>query len=110
MSRKSDTARLYRVLELIDDAYEIVHRHGTLQETLDDKEGEYAVFMIISQIGEILGRIESEEYVAALPIREASGLRNVIVHDYEGVNRNRLAVLFDISLPELRAKIATLLA
>jgi hypothetical protein len=39
MSRKSDIAKLARVASLIDNAFEIVGRHGTVAATLADKEG-----------------------------------------------------------------------
>ncbi len=109
MSRESDAARLSRILELIDDASMIARRHGSVRRALEDKEGEYAIYMVVSQIGECLGKIETPEYASRLPVREATGLRNVIVHEYEGVSRKRIEVLFETSLPALRKTILALM-
>jgi len=109
MSRKSDSVRLYRILELLTDADKIVARHGTVPSTLEDTEGEYAILMILSQIGEVLGKIEDDAFVRALPVREATGLRNLIVHDYEGVNRRQIHLIFEHSLPELKRAVQGLL-
>lgn len=57
----------------------------------------------LSQIGELANKIEKdfEESTASIPWRVLYGLRNKIVHDYEGVN---LVLIWDIvkeDLPEL---------
>ena len=108
MSHKSDLARLYRVLELIQDAEDIIQNHGTIESTLRVKEGEYALMMILTQIGERLGKLESAEFTSRLPIRESNALRNVIVHDYEGINTSRIKLVFERSLPELKAQIMSM--
>jgi uncharacterized protein with HEPN domain len=109
MSHKSDLARLYRVLELIQDAEDIINNHGSIEAALRGKVGEYALMMIITQIGERLGKLESAEFTSRLPVRESSALRNVIVHDYEGINTNRIRLVFERSLPELKQSIQALI-
>ena len=108
MSLKSDILRLQRVLELIHDSGEIIQKHGTLEAAISDKEGEYALMMILTQIGERLGKVETPEFLATLPVREAMALRNVIVHDYEGINKNRIRLVFEQSLPQLRRAIESI--
>lgn len=59
----------------------------------------------LSQIGELANKIdrEFEDSHSSIPWRVMYGLRNKIVHDYEGVN---LVLIWDIvkeDLPELRA-------
>ena len=109
MSLKSDTLRLHRVLELIQDSQEIIAKHGSLESAISDMEGEYALMMILTQIGERLGKIETQDFLAALPVREATALRNVIVHDYEGINKKRIRLVFEQSLPQLKKSIEAIL-
>lgn len=110
MSRKSDIAKLERIAGLIDDTYEIIGRHGTAESTLEDKEGQYAILMCISQIGELLAKLEAEDLVDRLPVREANAMRNVIVHNYEGVNLRIVKRTLRDSLPELKAAVRSILS
>ena len=64
----------------------------------------------LSQIGELANRIdkEFEESNPSIPWRVMYGLRNKIVHDYEGVN---LVLIWDIvkeDLPELNIQLVEL--
>jgi len=64
----------------------------------------------LSQIGELANKIdqEFEESNASIPWRVMYGLRNKIVHDYEGVN---LILIWDIvkeDLPELKNQLEEL--
>jgi len=65
----------------------------------------------LGQIGELAGRLDSaftEEY-AHIPWRKIKGMRNRIVHDYEGI---RLNIVWDVLvdfLPELIESIEKML-
>ncbi len=64
----------------------------------------------LSQIGELANKIdkEFEESNSSIPWRVMYGLRNKIVHDYEGVN---LVLIWDIvkeDLPELNTQLVEL--
>ncbi len=64
----------------------------------------------LSQIGELANKIdkEFEENTSSIPWRVLYGLRNKIVHDYEGVN---LVLIWDIvkeDLPELYVQLEEL--
>ena len=64
----------------------------------------------LSQIGELANKIdkEFEENNSSIPWRVMYGLRNKIVHDYEGVN---LVLIWDIvkeDLPELNTQLKEL--
>ncbi len=64
----------------------------------------------LSQIGELANKIdkEFEEKNSSIPWRVLYGLRNKIVHDYEGVN---LVLIWDIvkeDLPELNEQLKIL--
>ena len=109
MSFKSDTARLEQVLEYIDDITRIVFRHENIVRTLEDLEGQYAVRLCLSQIGELLGKIETRYFVEKLPVRVAAGLRNIINHDYDGINLTIVENTVTDDIPQLRNTILTLL-
>jgi uncharacterized protein with HEPN domain len=110
MSRKSDIAKLERIAGLIDDTYEIIGRHGTAESTLKDKEGQYAILTCISQIGELLSKLEADDLIDKLPVREANAMRNVIIHNYEGVNLRIVKRTLHENLPELRAAVRSILS
>lgn len=110
MSRRADLARLERIAAYIDDVTEIAERHQSLTQALEDKEGQYALLLCLTQIGELLGKVSTPEFVDQLPVRLATGLRNVIVHDYEGVNMIIVENTIKESLPELKRTIQVLLS
>ena len=65
----------------------------------------------LSQIGELANKIDKdfEENNPSIPWRVMYGLRNKIVHDYEGVN---LVLIWDIvkeDLPELNNQLEELI-
>mgnify|MGYP000133265763 FL=1 len=69
----------------------------------DSKLVEACVFNL-SQLGELC-RIADEDYKAAppeLPWHEMYGLRNRIVHDYEGVNLRLVWEIISEDLPEVQ--------
>lgn len=63
----------------------------------------------LTQIGEIINKIESEDYRLSLPVKNAAALRNIIVHDYDGINLASLANTLAESIPELKKTIQKLL-
>lgn len=76
----------------------------------DSKLVEACVFNL-SQLGELC-RIAGEDYKAAhpeLPWHEMYGLRNRIVHDYEGVNLRLVWEIISEDLPELRNTLSRLI-
>ncbi len=101
MSRKSDLARLEFILEMIKNITFIAKRHGSVKNALKDIEGQNAVFMCLIQIGEKIKRIESEDLKEKLPVKEASAVRNFIVHDYSGVDLEIIKEIIESDLPML---------
>ena len=57
----------------------------------------------LSQIGELVGRLDNEflETNTQIPWRKIRGMRNRIVHDYEGVRLNIIWDVLEDFLPEL---------
>jgi uncharacterized protein with HEPN domain len=42
--------------------------------------------MCIVQIGEIVNKIKYEKYREKLPVKNIIGFRNIITHNYDGIN------------------------
>ena len=64
----------------------------------------------LSQLGEVANRIdvEYEEAHQEIPWRQIYGLRNRIIHDYEGINLKLIWEIIKDDLPELLEKLITL--
>lgn len=101
MSEKSDIAKIEFIIELIDDINRIVNRHGGTIQTLDDYEGRHAIMMCLMQTGETLNKIESQLMREKLPIDLAYKMRNIIAHDYIGVNKKIIAQTIELDIPVL---------
>ena len=58
----------------------------------------------LSQLGEIANKVDEEFQNAhkEIPWRQVYGLRNKIVHDYEGVNLKLVWEIISDDLPELK--------
>lgn len=61
----------------------------------------------LSQMGEMVNRLVDEfiEIHSAIPWYQIRGLRNRIVHDYEGVNLYLVWEIIENDLPELKAEL-----
>lgn len=108
MSLPSDRARIEFLLSMIHDIEIIAQRHGGAAQALEDIEGHHALMMCLLQIGETMGKLQDKNTVAALPIALASGLRNVIAHDYMGLSPRRIVDTLTISIPELKQSLQKL--
>ncbi len=106
MFKKITKARVCFLLEMLENIEKIIKRHGSVSKTLNDYEGQMAVLMGISQIGETLGKID--EKIATkydLEIKGASATRNFIVHDYEGIDLKIVENILEKYLPLLKLQI-----
>lgn len=110
MSERSDIAKLDFVIELIDDIIRITERHGGINASINDFEGRHALMMCLMQIGETLNKIQSEKYLKKLPVDLAYKMRNIIAHDYIGVNNRVIIQTITSDIPVLAEKIKSLLA
>lgn len=64
----------------------------------------------LGQLGEAANRIdeEFEEEHPEIPWRQIYGLRNCIIHDYEGINLNLIWEIITEDLPDLYEKLTKL--
>jgi uncharacterized protein with HEPN domain len=102
MSEKSEKANLEQMLKYIEDIQTITARHGSVHNALIDLEGQYAILMCLTQIGECMGKIQDEKLRQKFPAKSAVGMRNIIVHNYDGVDLTIVEKTVSQSIPELK--------
>lgn len=108
MSKKSLSAKIDFMLEMCENIEEIIKRHGGIVKTLEDFEGQMAILMGISQIGESLKKLDDEfvkKYDLSQDKEGAYYTRNYIVHDYEGVDLGFIENIIREYLPNLKEKL-----
>ncbi len=104
--KSKDKIILDKILNYIQEIQEFINGY-TQQEFNKDKKTINACVFNLSQIGELTGKI-SEETIKENPQiewRGLKGLRNRIVHDYDGVNLDMIWGFFEIELQELEEQI-----
>ncbi len=65
----------------------------------------------LAQIGELAGKL-SDEFLAEcvdIPWRQIKGMRNLIIHDYEGINLRIVRQTVEEDVPALRRRLRDLL-
>ena len=109
MSKLSDIAKLELVLKYIADVERIIERHGSVDKTIEDYEGEYAVMMCLTQIAETVNKISNTEFLEAIDYRGIVAFRNRMVHNYEGRDKVIIAQILNTNLPILKVSIQSIL-
>ena len=108
MSERSLLAKIDFILEMMNNIDKIVERHNGIVDSLNDFEGQMALLMAISQIGETLKKLDDfviEKYDLKSDKEGAYYTRNYIVHDYEGVDLGFIENIMRVYLPKLKEKI-----
>jgi len=111
MSSRSQEAKAAFILEQIDRIEKIIARHGGVVKSMEDFEGEMALLMAISQIGETLSKLDDTLIIQYGLTEEKAGAyytRNFIVHDYENVDRLIIEDILRTHIPILKEKIKNL--
>ena len=77
--------------------------NASFEEFSEDAKTIAACVFNLSQIGELAGRLNEEFTTASdhIPWRKIKGMRNRIVHDYEGIKLNIVWDVLEDFLPEL---------
>ena len=106
MKNKQIVAKILKYISKVLDYTKDTHYDDFIKDSI---LVEACVFNL-SQIGELANKIDNEfeENHTSIPWRVMYGLRNKIVHDYEGV---KLVLIWDIvkdDLPELKARLEEL--
>ena len=79
----------------------------SFEEFSDDSKTISACVFNLTQIGELVTRLDSEflEANSHIPWRKIRGMRNRIIHDYEGIKLNIVWDVLKDFLPELTRNI-----
>lgn len=111
MSKKSVNSKIEFILEMVENIEKIVQRHNGIVDTINDFEGQMAILMGISQIGETLKKLP-DDFVEKYDLKEdkegAYYTRNYIVHDYEGVDLGFIENILREYLPKLKEKLSNI--
>ncbi len=101
---------LKKMINYIDKAFKYT-RNCTYETFSNNEEKVDATIFAISQIGELVKNIEKETQTKYPDIEWniLKGIRNRIVHDYEGINVNIIWDIIQNDLEPLKKKIEDLL-
>lgn len=94
---------------MIEKLEEVTKRHSGIPQALADVEGQLALMMCMQQIGETMAKIRTENWVKRLPVKEAVGFRNLISHQYHGIDFELARVTIESDIPVLKTKLLELL-
>jgi uncharacterized protein with HEPN domain len=94
----------------IAEAIEAIDRYPS-RGTLDVEETYYACRARLMEIGEAVGHLSPALTDAnpEIPWRQISGMRNVLVHDYDDVSFAEVAGTIETDLPALHATVLRLI-
>ncbi len=109
MLDSTDLARLEFCVKMIRVCEEVIKRHGSIDQAIEDIEGQNAVMMCILQIGETLAKLQSLELRSVLPVKESYAVRNIIAHNYDSIDLTILSEILETDLPDLKLKIESIL-
>ena len=101
--RSKDKIILQKILNYIHEIKEFIEGY-TQEEFNNDRKTINACVFNLSQIGELAGKISEEVTETSHDIewRGLRGLRNRIVHDYEGINLNMVWRIFAKRIRRIR--------
>jgi len=104
-------------LDYLNDIYDSINKgiefisEMSYEDFSKDEKTQFALIRVIEVIGEASKKIPSEIKIQSqeIPWREISGMRDLLVHDYFGVNIQVVWETAKNDLPELKVKIQRLL-
>ena len=101
-----DNLIITKIIHYCDDIADYIFGMNETDFQADSKTVAACAFCL-GQIGELTKKV-SEDKKASLPQipwHKMYGLRNRIIHDYEGVNLSRLWYIVSIDIPALRVNL-----
>lgn len=95
-----------KMIEYIDKVF-CYTKEYTIDDFYADNKTQDAVIFNISQIGELIKNIsdETQKKYKDIEWKMIKGLRNRIIHDYNGINLNNIWYIITFDLEELKEKL-----
>jgi uncharacterized protein with HEPN domain len=105
-----DLSLLEDMAAYAEDAVELLGEQDALALELD-KRTRYAVIRALEVLGEAASKVSAEtrSELQDLPWRQATGLRNVLIHDYSALDLSIVVKVVREELPPLIARIRKVL-
>lgn len=104
--KNKEYVSLLKMIEYIDKSIKYTSNYSFEEFCNDDKTIDATIFSI-SQIGELVKNITSEtmEKYSSIEWNMIKGLRNRIVHDYEGINLKTIWYIVNNDIYQLKVDI-----
>ena len=105
-----DKARLKHILEAIDEILNYIDNYD-FDKFLNDSKTKFASIKQLEIIGEAANHISEEAKIkfANIEWQKITGLRNILVHEYFGIDENIVWGIIVKDLPELKKSIQGIL-
>ena len=102
---------LQKMIEYIEKSFKYVEGY-TYEEFIKDNKTVDATVFNISQIGELVKNVsnETKNKYTNIEWNMIKGLRNRIIHDYEGINLKSIWYILKNDILELKAELKKILA
>lgn len=102
---KDDRVYLRHILDCLEAIRE--HTAGGSDSFFSDRKTCKAVIRELQEIAESTQRISADfkQRQSSIPWRDIAGFRNVLVHDYLGLNTKRIWEIVEQDLPELEGQL-----
>ncbi|MBI5555509.1 MAG: DUF86 domain-containing protein [Elusimicrobia bacterium] len=103
---KKDKLYLQHILEAIADIENFL-KNINKEAFSQDREKQYAVIRALEIIGEATKNVTKEvkKSYAEIPWKDIAGMRDILIHQYFGVNIELMWETIQVKLPELKEQI-----
>ena len=101
----NDAKQLKTIIKYCDGIKNAINRFGDSERTfLNDFDYQYTCSFCIAQIGETVKRLSQKitEEHPEIPWSKIAGMRDLIAHEYGGINLNVVWVTIKERIPELK--------
>ena len=100
---KKDIGFIFAILKMCDDIEVYKSEYKNVKDILNTRIGLNACLMNIYQIGEFAGKLSDEfkKQFDNIEWKEIKDLRNVIIHDYLGVDLEKIENILEKEMPIL---------